>query len=233
MSMADGLEGVPIAREDAKYLATTLTPSKVICLGLNYADHIAEMGRKDAGFPTLFAKFPDTLTGPFDDITLPTVSSSVDWEVELGVVVGKAARHVSVEDARDHIAGFVVANDVSMRDFQRRTTQFLQGKMFEASTPVGPMMVTPDEVDYAADLEIICEVDGEVMQSSRTSRLITSIETTISYVSEIITLRPGDLILTGTPSGVGAGRNPQMFIQKGQTVRSRIEGLGEIANRFV
>ncbi len=219
--------------EEAILAPTVLTPTKIICLGLNYADHIEEMGHGKEQYPTLFAKFPATLTGPFDDIEIPSLSNAVDWEVELGVIIGTTARKVATENSRDHIAGFVVANDVSMRDFQRRTSQFLQGKIFERTTPIGPEMVTPDEVDYALDLRISCSVDGVEMQSSRTSNMITTVEESISYISQIVTLEPGDLILTGTPSGVGAGRTPAVFLKNDQVVTSYVEGVGELINRFV
>ncbi len=219
--------------EEVSLAPTVNTPSKIICLGLNYADHIEEMGHGGEAYPTLFAKFPAALTGPYDDIEIPSVTNAVDWEVELGVVIGKRARNVSAKQSHNHVAGFVVANDVSMRDFQRRTSQFLQGKIFERSTPIGPDMVTPDEADYALDLRIVCSVDGKVMQSSRTSNMITSVADTISYISQIITLEPGDLLLMGTPSGVGAGQTPPVFLGNDQIVHSYIEGVGELINRFV
>ncbi|SHE88929.1 acylpyruvate hydrolase [Ferrithrix thermotolerans DSM 19514] len=224
---------VYIPKEEARYLPGVTTPSKIICLGLNYYDHVKEMGHDTVSYPTLFAKFPSTLTGPYDDIEIPSVSDAVDWEVELGVVVGKPARNVTEDQAKFSVAGFVVANDVSMRDFQRRTSQFLQGKIFERSTPVGPELVTPDEVDYAKDLIIECYVDDEKVQSSRTSKMVTSVSEAISYISRITTLEPGDLILTGTPSGVGAGRTPPVFLHHGQVLRSYIEGVGELRNRFI
>jgi acylpyruvate hydrolase len=145
-------------------------------------------------------------------------------------VIKDETRNVSESEANDHIAGFVVVNDVSMRDFQNRTTQFMQGKIFEGTTPVGPELVTPDEVDFARDLRITTTIDGEVMQDSRTSRLIFSIPEVISYISSIITLSPGDLISTGTPSGVGAGRVPKVFLKSGQRLVTTVEGVGELVN---
>lgn len=210
-----------------------LWPSKVICLGSNYAAHIGEMGHARPEHPTLFAKFPDSLTGPNDSIVLPTESTQVDWEVELVLVVGRLARRVETADALGCIGGLTIANDVSMRDFQHRTTQFLQGKMFESSTPVGPVVVTPEEVNWGLDLEITSEVDGEVMQLARTSEMIFGPAEIVSYVSNIIMLRPGDLILTGTPSGVGAGRDPQVFLGPGNSVRCAIHGIGALNNTFV
>ncbi|MGI9015806.1 MAG: fumarylacetoacetate hydrolase family protein [Euzebya sp.] len=208
-------------------------PSKVLCLGLNYASHILEMGRELPPHPTMFAKFARTLTGPNDPITLPTESDEVDWEVELALVIGATARHVSVDQAGAVIAGYTIANDISMRDWQWRSAQWLQGKMFEASTPVGPMLVTTDEFDGdpgAPDVEVICEVDGQVMQQSRTGDLLFTPADIVAYASSILTLDPGDLLLTGTPGGVGAGRDPKVFLKPGQTVRTSIEGIGQLSN---
>lgn len=230
---ADELVGAPIQAEEAILAQAVRFPSKIICLGMNYADHLAELGKERTKHPTLFAKYSDTLMGPYDKLVLPEVSSQVDWEVELGVIIGKAGKHISEEKARDHIAGFVVVNDFSMRDFQRRTSQFVQGKIFEATTPVGPWLVTPDEVDFAEDLSLECEVDGVVMQSSRTSKMIFDIFQSISYISQIVTLYPGDLVSTGTPAGVGEGRDPQVYLRPGQVVRSSVEGVGELVNEVV
>lgn len=229
----DTTTGRRMPLEDCELDGPTLRPRKIICVGLNYESHIREMGRELPTHPTLFAKYDRSLTGPSDPIVLPRISSKVDWEVELGVVIGREARNVSVDDANEVIAGYTVVNDVSMRDWQMRTVQFLSGKTFERTTPVGPVLVTPDEVDNAADLEIVCEVDGEVMQRSRTSDLVFSPAEIISYISQIVTLDPGDLIATGTPGGVGAGRDPQVFLQPGQTLRTAIEGIGELVNRCV
>jgi acylpyruvate hydrolase len=220
----------PLADAD---LATLVTrPSKVICLGLNYASHIKEMGRELPRYPTLFAKFAGTLIGARDPIVLPKVSERVDWEVELGVVIGRPARHVSGDEAAAAIAGYTVINDVSVRDYQAHTTQFLAGKIFERTTPVGPALVTLDELPGAgADLAVRCEVDGQVMQDSRTSDLLFSPAEIISYLSDIITLEPGDLIATGTPAGVGAARTPRVWLRPGQVVRTVVEGVGECLNQ--
>lgn len=205
-------------------------PGKVICLGLNYESHILETGRDLPAHPTLFAKFADSLTGPRDPIVLPRVSEKVDWEAELAFVIGTEARRVNGAEAEAAIAGFTVLNDVSMRDWQYRTLQWLQGKAFERSTPLGPALVTPDEMGGAADLEISCSVDGEVMQRSRTSDLVFRPADIVAYVSQFVTLRPGDVIATGTPGGVGAVRTPPVFLQPGQVVRTAIEGVGELVN---
>ena len=207
-------------------------PPKIICVGQNYMAHIAEMGSQPPDFPTLFAKYTRALVGPRDDIVLPKVSDNVDWEVELAIVIGKEARHVSGDAAMDAVAGWTILNDVSVRDYQRRTQQFLQGKTFEKSTPLGPALVTKDEID-ASDLRLTTEVDGQVMQDSSTADLLFKPVDIISYISQIITLEPGDIIATGTPSGVGAGRKPPVWLQPGQTMITRVEGLGEMVNRCV
>ena len=209
-------------------------PSKIICLGLNYESHIKEMGHEPPTYPTLFAKFPRALIGARDPILLPAVSEQVDWEVELGVVIGRPARHADEQQAAAAIAGYTVINDVSVRDYQRRTSQYLQGKIFERTTPVGPALVTLDELpDGGADLALRCEVDGQVMQEGRSSDLLFTPVDIVRYVSSITTLDPGDLIATGTPSGVGAGRTPPVWLRPGQTVRTVIEGVGELVNQCV
>lgn len=212
-----------------------LEPRKVICLGLNYQAHITELGRELPAYPTLFAKFARTLTGPYDPLPMVAESSQIDWEVELAVIVEADVRHASPESAVAAIAGYCVANDVSMRDWQWRTDEWLQGKAFEASTPMGPALVTPDEIADAStgspDLEVRCEVDGEVMQQARTGDLLFGPAEVVAYISQIVTLEAGDIILTGTPGGIGAGRKPQVFLRPGQVVRSSIEALGELVNR--
>jgi acylpyruvate hydrolase len=226
-----GASAVPVAEADFAPVVTQ--PGKIICVGLNYRAHILETGRELPEYPTLFAKFADTLLGPRDELVLPSVSKRVDWEVELGVVIGSPVYRATPEEALAAIAGYTVINDVSMRDWQRRTLQWLQGKMFEHSTPAGPYLVTPDEVGHAADLEVRCEVDGAVMQQSRTSDLLFSPAEIVAYASQAITLKPGDLIATGTPGGVGNARKPPVYLQPGQVLRTWIEGLGECVNLCV
>jgi acylpyruvate hydrolase len=226
-----GAEPVPVAAAD--FAPVVPRPPKIICVGLNYRTHIAETGREMPEYPTLFAKFADTLMGANDDLVIPSVSERVDWEVELAVVIGRPVHRASTEQAREAIAGYATLNDVSMRDWQRRTLQWLAGKMFEHTTPVGPYLVTPDEVGDAADLEIRCEVDGEVMQQSRTSDLLFSPAEIVAYISQAITLRPGDLIATGTTGGVGDARKPPVYLKPGNVLRTYIEGLGECVNRCV
>jgi acylpyruvate hydrolase len=226
-----GASPVPVAEADFAPVVTQ--PGKIICVGLNYRAHILETGRELPEYPTLFAKFADTLLGPRDELVLPSVSDRVDWEVELGVIIGSPVYRATPAEALAAVAGYTVINDVSMRDWQRRTLQWLQGKMFEHSTPAGPYLVTPDEVGHAADLEVRCEVDGAVMQQSRTSDLLFRPAEIISYASQAITLKPGDLIATGTPGGVGNARKPPVYLQPGQVLRTWIEGLGECVNLCV
>ena len=223
-------ERVALAGAD---LAPVVRPTKVICVGLNYRSHIEEMGRGLPDHPTLFIKFADTLTGPYDDLVVPTASAEVDWEVELGVVIGQPARRVDEDGAAACIAGYTVVNDISMRDWQWRTTQWDQGKNFEESTPVGPFLVTGDEIGHAADLEVRCKVDGETMQVARTCDLLFKPAAIVSYASQFTTLRAGDLIATGTPGGVGAGRDPKVFLAPGQVLETAIEGIGACRNLMV
>ncbi|MCS0599704.1 fumarylacetoacetate hydrolase family protein [Streptomyces sp. LP11] len=233
-SLAERQEGDRVAATDAEFAALVPHPNKIICLGLNYATHIKEMGRATPEYPTLFAKYDGSLIGAYDPIVLPVVSDRVDWEAELGFVIGRRARHVPKEAALGFVAGYTVVNDVTVRDYQRRTREFLSGKTFEGTTPVGPVLVTADEFgDAEPDLEIRCEVDGAVMQRSRTSDLLFGIADIVSYVSDIITLLPGDVICTGTPGGVGDGRDPKVYLKEGQVLRTVIEGIGETRNRCV
>jgi acylpyruvate hydrolase len=224
--------GSTLPLESAALAPVVPRPRKILCVGLNYRNHILEMGRDVPTAPTLFAKFDRTLIGPADDILLPPESAEVDWEAELALVIGRCVRRASAQEAGDAIAGYTVANDISMRDWQRRTPEWLQGKAFESSTPIGPELVTVSDLD-AGDLEVRCEVNGEVMQRSRTSDLVFSPAELVSYASRIITLDPGDLILTGTPGGVGSARQPPVFLHPGDTVATTVEGIGSLVNTCV
>ncbi|MBM6621995.1 fumarylacetoacetate hydrolase family protein [Micrococcaceae bacterium RIT802] len=204
-------------------------PAKVICCGLNYADHILEMGRELPTHPTLFAKFADSLTGPGDAITVRG-SDQVDWEAELAVVVGTELVHADEAEAAAGIAGFCVANDVSMRDWQHRTLQWLQGKAFDASTPLGPVLVTADEFDDDPSFTVRGYVNGELVQTGDTATLVFGPARLLSYISAFTTLRPGDVVLTGTPGGVGSGMKPPRFLSDGDTLTTEIDGLGRLEN---
>lgn len=228
-------DGERIAIAEADWAPVVANPSKIFCVGLNYREHVAEMGRDIPPAPTYFAKFADALVGAHDDIVLPptNVSTSIDYEVELCVVVGTAARHVKADAALDHVAGYTILNDVSVRDWQTRTTQFLAGKTFEGLTPVGPVLTTTDELGNARGLLVESILDGEVLQSESTDELIFGIAELVSDISKICTLRPGDLIATGTPSGVGAARTPPRWLEPGTELVTRIEGIGQLQNRCV
>ena len=231
--LAAGDPAAARGRPGADFAPIVLRPSKVLCVGLNYRTHILETGRELPDYPTLFAKFADSLLGANDDLALPAVSDRPDWEVELGVIIGRPIHRATPAEAAAAIAGYTVMNDVSMRDWQRRTVEWLQGKAFERVTPAGPYLVTPDDVGDAADLEIRCSVDDQVMQRSRTSDLLFGPAEIAAYASQIATLRPGDLIATGTPGGVGDARTPPVYLKPGQVLRSFIEGVGECVNRCV
>jgi acylpyruvate hydrolase len=204
-------------------------PGKVICCGLNYGDHIAETRREQPAYPTVFAKYADTLVGPTDDIVLPK-GLDVDWEAELAVVVGSELRGATRAEAVAGIAGYTVANDISVRDWQRRTLQWFQGKAWDRSTPVGPVVVTPDEVDPVAGLAISCRVNGEEVQRANTRSLVFDSADLLAYISTFTVLRPGDLVLTGTPGGVGMARDPQWFLEDGDVVETEVEGIGTLRN---
>jgi len=208
-------------------------PGKIICLGMNYRQHAQEMGREPPQYPTLFGKFPHTLIGHKNPLVLPSISQMVDYEAELAVVIGKAGKDIKREQALEHVAGYTVLNDVSVRDFQNRTLQWLQGKNFDRSCPVGPYVVTKDEVPDPDKLEIELKLNGTVMQHSNTSDFIFSVPTIIEYISQIMTLEPGDIISTGTPSGVGVARNPQVFLKPGDVVRIELESVGVLENSVI
>jgi acylpyruvate hydrolase len=228
---ATAAEGAEHALDVVDFAPLVPRPEKIVCVGLNYRHHILEMGRDLPEHPTLFAKFPSALIGAHDEVVLPAASSAVDWEGELAVVIGAPARHVRPEDAARYIAGYSVLNDVTARDWQFRTREWLQGKTFEATTPLGPVLVTADDPDLnAAQMELVCEVNGEVMQRAEVSDLLFDPAGLVSYISTITTLQPGDVIATGTPGGVGHARNPQRYLTDGSVVTTRITGIGELRN---
>ena len=229
---AQAVGTVPLA--DADLAPVVPNPSKIFCLGLNYRPHIEEMGHKIPDHPTLFTKFAAALCGAHDPIPLPAESSGVDSEAELVVVIGQRVRRASDDAAAAAIAGFAVGNDISMRDWQRHTSQFTAGKTWEASSPVGPALISPDEVGGTRPALLIrSQIDGVTFQEASTGELIFDPIDCVRYVSTIITLDPGDLIFTGTPGGVGAARKPPVFLADGQTVVTTIAGLGELRNECV
>ncbi|NXN35005.1 FAHD2 protein, partial [Rhinoptilus africanus] len=225
-----------VPRGTVQLLAPVGDPQKVIAVGLNYRDHCREQGVSVPKEPIIFSKFPSAIVGPFDDIVHPRDSSEVDWEGELAAVIGKEGRHIEEALAMDHVVGFTVANDISARDWQMRRNgrQWLLGKTFDTFCPLGPALVTKEAVagkdgtgtGYVHNLRIRCSVNGQLMQDSNTSQFVFRLPTLIAWVSRFVTLVPGDILLTGTPAGVGVFRKPPMFLKRGDEVQCEIEELG-------
>ena len=216
------------------FLPPVARPSKIVCLGLNYRDHAEESGLGIPEFPVLFARFPSSLIGHGAPIVLPRVSEQLDWEAELVVVLSKGGKNIAQADALGHVAGYSVFNDASIRDYQMKTPQWTAGKNFDDTGAFGPWLVTPDELPAgAAGLKIECRVDGAVMQSSNTANLIFDVATTIEILSGFMTLEAGDVLVMGTPGGVGIARKPQVWMKAGQTCEVEIEGVGLLVNPIV
>jgi acylpyruvate hydrolase len=232
-SRAAAAKGSAYPAEGADFATLVPNPSKVVCVGLNYRNHIQEMGRDLPEYPTLFAKFADCLIGDGDDIARPEETEKFDWEVELAIVIGKPVRRATEDEAKAAIAGFTVLNDITCRDWQFRTKEWLQGKMWDSSTPVGPYLVTPDELPGGTSpaLDVTLTVDGEVMQSDNTGDLLFGPVDLVRYISTIIRLNPGDIIATGTPGGVGSARKPPRFLAGGETVVTEVQGIGRLTNK--
>ncbi|TDC68748.1 fumarylacetoacetate hydrolase family protein [Actinomadura sp. GC306] len=209
-------------------------PSQVVAIGLNYADHAAEAGfAPPKDLPPVFTKFASSITGPYGEIELPE-GGNTDWEAEVVAIIGRTTHRISADDAWDHVAGLTVGQDLSERllQFVGEAPQFGFAKSYPGFAPMGPWLVTPDELPDRDDLALGCAIDGETMQDGRTSKLIFSIPRTIAKLSEVITLNPGDVIFTGTPDGVGLGMTPQRFLQPGETLRTWVEGIGEMQHTF-
>jgi 2-keto-4-pentenoate hydratase/2-oxohepta-3-ene-1,7-dioic acid hydratase in catechol pathway len=228
-------KGSPLSRDTLTLLAPVPAPQKVICVGLNYADHARETGKEPPPEPVIFCKFPTAVSAHGDPIVLPRLSNEVDYEAELIAVIGRGGRHVAVDQALDHIAGYTCGHDVSARDWQQRKPggQWLLGKSFDSFAPFGPELVTADEAGDISNLRISLRINGRTMQDSRTSQLIFSVPQLVSYVSGVCTLAPGDVIFTGTPPGVGAARKPPAFLQDGDVVEVEIERIGILRNPVV
>ncbi|XP_008279791.1 fumarylacetoacetate hydrolase domain-containing protein 2A [Stegastes partitus] len=224
-----------VDRADIQLLPPVSAPEKVVCVGMNYKDHCLEQNAPIPKEPIIFSKFPSAITGPYDDIVLPTESQEVDWEVELAFVIGRRGKHIKEEDALSHVAGFTVANDVSARDWQmkRNGRQWLLGKTFDSFCPLGPALVTTDAVRDPHNLNIRCLVNGDAMQSSNTDQMIFKTAALVAWVSKFVTLTPGDVFLTGTPPGVGVFKKPPVFLKKGDVVECQIDQLGSIINKVV
>jgi acylpyruvate hydrolase len=239
--LRDGSAGMDAARRtteegggepfsDLDLRSPVANPGAVVCVGLNYRTHILEMGRDLPTDPTLFGKFARALTDPFADIPMSSVSTSWDYEAELGVVIGTGGRGITVQKAWNHVAGVTIVNDVTARDFQRRTIQWFAGKNFEASTPVGPWVVTPDELPDLGSRELSLTVNGKERQRAQLGDLVFDVPTLVSDISQIFELRPGDVIATGTPGGVGQAE--ERYLEDGDVVEVSLDGVGSIRNTF-
>jgi 2-keto-4-pentenoate hydratase/2-oxohepta-3-ene-1,7-dioic acid hydratase in catechol pathway len=219
----------------ARLLSPVPDPRKIVCIGLNYLDHAAESGVPAPPEPVLFSKYPTALIGHLDSIVLPRVSQQVDYEAELVFVIGKAGRHIPKERAREHVAGYTVGHDVSARDWQlnKPSKQWMAGKTFDTFAPTGPELVTADEVPDPQNLGIRLRLNGQTMQDSNTRQLIFGIDELIAYLSQVMTLEPGDLVFTGTPPGVGMARKPPVWLKPGDVVEVEIDHLGTLRNSVV
>lgn len=218
---------------EAKLLAPIPRPGKLICVGLNYLDHAKETGAEIPKVPTIFNKFNTAVIGPGANIVLPKVSKAPDFEAEFAFVIGRGGRHIAKDDWQKHVFGYTLVNDVSARDYQRATTQWLMGKTFDTFAPMGPWIVTADEIADPHDLDIELEIEGEILQDSNTRELIFKIPDLIAFLSSVFTLEPGDVISTGTPSGVGFARKPPRYLRAGEEIIVRMPAIGELKNRTV
>lgn len=226
-------EGILFSLREVRLRPPVPNPAKIICLGLNYRDHAAEAGAPIPEVPELFAKYPNALIGPGDPVIIPRVSDQVDYEAELAVVIGRPGRYISDTEAYDYVAGYMAFNDVSARDFQFRGRQWMPGKIFDGFAPTGPWLVTRDEIPDPHALRISLEVGEERLQDSNTGAMIFKIPQVIAFISQILTLEPGDIIATGTPAGVGFARKPPRFLRPGEVVRVLIDGIGTLENPVV
>ena len=228
-------EAEPIAPLSAvSLLAPVPSPSKIVAIGLNYMDHCRETGHEPPESPVIFSKFPTSVIGPGEAIRwAPSLTKKVDYEVELAVVLGRAARRISAADALDYVAGYTIGNDVSARDLQFGDGQWVRGKSLDTFCPLGPYLVTRDEIPDPGNLALRCSVNGVILQDSTTAELIFDVPHLIEFITAAFTLLPGDVILTGTPHGVGVSREPPIFLKDGDTVSLEIEGLGQLTNPCV
>ncbi len=219
--------------DNVRLLAPLPRPRKLICVGLNYRDHAAETGAQIPQIPTIFNKFPTSIIGPGANIILPKVSKAPDYEAEFAFVIGRGGRNIAAEDWKEHVFGYTIINDVTARDYQRATTQWLMGKTFDTFAPMGPWICTQDEIPDPHELDIQIEVNGELLQDSNTRELIFKIQDLIAFLSSVFTLEPGDVISTGTPAGVGFVRKPPRYLHHGDEVVVKIPAIGELRNPVV
>jgi 2-keto-4-pentenoate hydratase/2-oxohepta-3-ene-1,7-dioic acid hydratase in catechol pathway len=214
-------------------LAPVPRPPKLICVGLNYRDHALESKMEIPKVPTIFSKFPSAVIGPGEPIVLPKNSTQPDYEAEFAFVIGRGGRHIPADRWQEHVFGYTIINDVSARDFQFASTQWLMGKTFDTFAPMGPHIVSADEIPDPHALDISLSIHGEVLQHSNTRELIFKIPELVAYLSSVVTLEPGDIVSTGTPAGVGVARKPQRFLKAGDDVVVRVEGIGELRNPVI
>lgn len=218
--------------EEAEYGPAVPQPRRILCFGVNYVEHALEGGRPPTKWPEVFVRGADSVAAPYGDLVKPRLTSKFDFEGELGLVIGRGGRYISAEDALEAIAGYTILMDGTAREWQRASTQWTPGKNFDATMPIGPEIVTPDELD-ASDLRLTTKLNGEVMQSASTAQMIFDIPRCVEYVSSFTTLRAGDVIATGTPGGVGFARTPPVWLTPGDLLEVAVEGIGQIANRVV
>ena len=220
--------------KNVRFIPLIDRPSKIVCLGLNYADHAAEGGHARPEYPSFFMRGPSSLVGHLEPLVRPKVSDKFDFEAELAFVVGKSARHLTAANALEHVAGYSVFNDGSLRDYQRKSTQWTIGKNFDATGGFGPWLVTPDELPSGADgLRIQSRLNGQIMQDANTKSFLWGVVETLVLITECMTLEPGDVVITGTPAGVGYARKPPVFMKHGDTMEVEIEGVGLLSNPVV
>jgi acylpyruvate hydrolase len=218
--------------DEADFAPAVPAPRRILCLGLNYSEHALEGGREVPTWPDAFVRGADSVLAPYGDLVVPALTERFDYEAELGIVIGAGGRYITADKALDAIAGFVVVNDASARDWQRAATQWTGGKNFEGSMPIGPEVVTPDEVDVS-DLAISSTLNGQVMQSARTSQMLVDVPSAVEFFSSFTRLAPGDVIATGTPGGVGFARKPPVWMHPGDVIEVTVEEVGTIRNRLV
>jgi 2-keto-4-pentenoate hydratase/2-oxohepta-3-ene-1,7-dioic acid hydratase in catechol pathway len=221
-------EGDPLPLASLELLAPVPRPGKIVCVGRNYVAHAQERGFDAPPEPILFAKWANSVAGPGATVHVPPQTEQADWEAELGVVIGSRCAQVPVERALEHVAGYTCVNDLSARDLQNRVSQWTRGKAIDGFLPMGPWLVTPDEVGDPQELAVRCRVNGETMQDGHTSLMIWTVAELISFISETITLEPGDVLATGTPAGIGAARTPPIFLRDGDVVEVEIERVGRL-----
>lgn len=231
-SLSSLSSGPTLALEEVNLLPVIPNPEKILCVGLNYESHRIETGRAEAAHPAIFVRFADTLIAHGDPITCPKVSSDLDYEAELAVIISKQGRNISEDDALDYVAGYACFNDVSVRDWQKHNIQFTPGKNFPGTGPFGPYMISPDEAGDLADVHVISRLNGQVMQDQPIREMLFSVPKLIAYISTFTPLNPGDVIATGTPGGVGAKRNPPVWMQPGDVIEIDVGPVGKLVNRI-